>query len=273
MKVATIILNRNLPKPTDALVNHLRKYDKENNDIYVVEAGSDASKLSKNCTWHANTKEINKKGLRYPRGMNYGLFKILKEGKWDTYDAFFLLTNDTELDKSNTLSKLVSVLVKHKRVGILSPCSRNWGERLLIPGKGTKYFWYIHNNAYIIRKSFMDDIIDKKSKSYKQFLFDGSNFRGYLTDAELISKAHINSWAAAITTTCFAGENESYLLEQSDLIKTDSFDTNMKLYIKEGKKWIRQKYGFNSHWEMHQMVKKNYDYFFKTFPELIEYKI
>ena len=26
MKVATIILNRNLPKPTDALVNHLRKY-------------------------------------------------------------------------------------------------------------------------------------------------------------------------------------------------------------------------------------------------------
>ena len=60
-RLIAIILNRNLPKPTDALVNHLRKYDKEMNDIYVVEAGSDESKLSKNYTWHANTKEINKK--------------------------------------------------------------------------------------------------------------------------------------------------------------------------------------------------------------------
>ena len=73
MKIATIILNRNLPKPTDALVNHLRKYDKEMSDIYVVEAGSDKDKLSKYVTWHADWKEAREQGLRYGRGMNYAL--------------------------------------------------------------------------------------------------------------------------------------------------------------------------------------------------------
>ena len=40
-KVATIILNRNLPKPTDQLYEHLIKYDQEQTDIFVLEAGSD----------------------------------------------------------------------------------------------------------------------------------------------------------------------------------------------------------------------------------------
>ena len=33
-------------------------------------------------------------GLRYCRGMNFGLSQLWKEGRFDHYDAFFLLTND-----------------------------------------------------------------------------------------------------------------------------------------------------------------------------------
>ena len=40
-KVATIILNRNLPEVTDKLCEHIKFYDGELTDIYVVEAGSD----------------------------------------------------------------------------------------------------------------------------------------------------------------------------------------------------------------------------------------
>ena len=56
-KVATIILNRNLPEVTDNLVNHLKRFDEDMTDIYVVESGSDEKNLSKNCTWYANWSE------------------------------------------------------------------------------------------------------------------------------------------------------------------------------------------------------------------------
>jgi predicted heme/steroid binding protein len=149
-KVATIILNRNLPAVTERLHEHLTKYDGEQTDIYVVEAGSDTEKLSRYVTWHANSDEVLRNGLRYGRGMNFGLTQLLKEGKFDQYDAFFLLTNDTEFKPRPTLAPLISILNDHPRVGILSPCSERWGERLLLKTENTKYFWFIHNNAYFL---------------------------------------------------------------------------------------------------------------------------
>ena len=45
-KIATIILNRNLPEPTNKLVEHLHEFDGINNDIFVLEAGSDQNLVS-----------------------------------------------------------------------------------------------------------------------------------------------------------------------------------------------------------------------------------
>ena len=86
-KFATIILNRNLPKITDKLCNDLRKSNKT--DIFVVESGSKKNLLSKNCTWYANWPNVKKRGLRFPRGMNFGLSKLWEEGKFHKYDYFF----------------------------------------------------------------------------------------------------------------------------------------------------------------------------------------
>ena len=47
----------------------------------------------------------------------------------------------------------------------------------------------------------------------------------------------------------------------------------MKLYVEEGKKWMKNKYGFNSKWSMNQYVKFFYDQFFIFHPELENYKI
>ena len=147
--IATIILNRNLPDPTDKLYEHLVKFDNQETDIFVIEAGSEKNNLSQYCTWHANTDEIKKVGLRYSRGMNYGLLQLWKEKKWKQYDSFFLLTNDTELPRKQTLRPMKKLLNEHQRVGILSPCSLNWGERFLLQKTKTKYFWFIHNNALL----------------------------------------------------------------------------------------------------------------------------
>lgn len=272
-RVATIILNRNLPDVTDALFSHLQQYDSDATDVFVVEAGSDLNNLSKNTTWQATWSEAKTHGLRYCRGMNYGLSQLWKEGKFEEYDAFFLLTNDTELQPRKTVEPLIEILDHHPHVGILSPCSKRWGERLLLEKQSTKYFWFIHNNAYLLRRKFIESIFNENEPDAMNFLFDGSNFRGYGSENELIAKAYANDWAAAITSSIWAGENESHLLEKADLIKTEAFEENLKLYVEEGRAWMRKKYGFNSHWSMQQYVKSFYDHFFEFHPEYAIYKV
>jgi len=272
-RVATIILNRNLPDVTNSLFEHLSRFDGEATDIFVVEAGSDSDRLSRYVTWHADWPEAMHHGLRYCRGMNFGLSQLWKEGKFKNYDAFFLLTNDTEFQNRQTVAPLTAILDQHQRVGILSPCSERWGERLLLREQTTKYFWFIHNNAYLLRREFIESICDKEQPNETGFLFDGTNFRGYGSEHELIAKAYANDWAAAITAAIWAGENESHLLDKADLIKTEGYEDNLKLYVEEGRRWMRKKYGFNSHWSMQQYVKSFYDHFFEFHPEYINYKV
>jgi len=273
-RVATIILNRNLPDVTNRLYEHLLKHDHDSTDIYVVEAGSDNNHLSKYMTWYANWPEATTHGLRYCRGMNHGLSQLWKEGKFDKYEAFFLLTNDTELKNSPTLAPLMKVLDQNYGVGILSPCSERWGEKLLLQGhEQTKYFWFIHNNAYLLRRKFIETIINTDQPDFMNFLFDGNNFRGYGSESELIAKAYANDWAAAITSEVWASENESHLLDKADLIKTEGYEENLQLYVTEGREWMKKKYGFNSRWSMQQYVKSFYDHFFDFHPEFNQYKI
>ena len=272
-KVATIILNRNLPTVTDKLVSHIKKYDGHITDVFVVEAGSDKDKLSKNTTWHADWSEAVQIGLRYSRGMNYGLSNLYKEGKFSNYEAFFLITNDTRLDRVNSIEIMLKIFENIPRMAILSPCSKKWGEKNLLIESTIKCFWYIHNNAFLIRKEFISQICNKKFPDFYNFLFDGSNFRGYHAESELIAKAYVNDWCAGITTDVWAEEDESYLLKKYDLIKTETQDRNLELYVQEGLDWMKSKYGFTSRWQMQQYVKLFYDKFFEMHPEYKKLKI
>mgnify|MGYP001352099690 CR=1 FL=1 len=273
MKVATIILNRNLPEITNNLYEHIKFYDGEISDIFVVEAGSDNTKLSKYCTWHVNDEETIKNGLRYSRGMNFALSELVKTDKFENYDYYFLITNDTELDNCKTIENLLNIMKSHDRLGILSPCSKNWGEKYFLKDQATKYFWFIHNTAYFISRKCISDICTLKNPDLMNFLFDGTNFRGFGSEHELIAKGYANNWASAITSSVWANENESHLITKADKIKTESYDENKSLYIEEGRNWMRNKYGFNSHWAMQNYVKMFYESFFKNHPEYIKYKL
>ena len=273
-KTATIILNRNLPEETDALVENLMRVDGDRTDVFVVEAGSDKGNLSKYSTWHVDSREVLMHGLRYSRGMNYGLLQLWNSGNWKKYDSFFLITNDTKFpNNQNTISTLQKLMIENLKLGIISPCSEKWAEKHLIGVNSLKYFWFIHNNAYFLRKELVEQLINTDNPSYMDFLFDGDNFRGYLVESELIAKAYANDWAAAITTKVFSEHDESYLLDRNLLIKTESYEENERLYVEEGLKWIKKKYGFNSRWQMMQYSKLFYEKFFEYFPEEIINKI
>ena len=271
--VCTIILNRNLPRETDLLYENIKKEDGDITDIYILEAGSDPDNLSKNYSWYANTDEILENGLRYPRGMNYGLVELIKSKNFFDYDSFFLITNDTELKTNSCIKKLHKILMNQSRLGIISPCGEDWGELNILNKLPTKYFWFIHNSAYMIKRKMIEDLVDFSNLNYIDFLFDGNNFRGFGCESELIAKGYINDWASAITKEVLIYENESYLINNSKKIKTLSYQENLSLYISEGEKWMKRKYGFNSKWGMLEYVKSFYEKFFEYHPDLLKYKL
>lgn len=272
-ETATIILNRNLPDVADALCEQIVKYNDDVTDVYVVESGSDPDRLSKSCTWWANWEDARNNGLRVPRGFNYGLCRLKEEEKFQDYNAFFLLTSDTEFDDGPSVSILLDELARHPRLGILSPCSRRWGERYLLNEKSTRYFWYIHNTAYLMRRAFIESVMEPVSPTLMNFLYDGTNFRGYGTEIELIAKGYANDWASGITNLLWSEENEEHLKTKVDLIKTDGYNENMRLYLEEGVLWMRRKYGFNSRWSMQMYASFFYRRFFEYFPEYKIYEI
>ena len=271
-RYCAIILNRNLPKVTNRLYKNL-KDNNSNLDVYVLESGSDKNKISRHCTWYANWKSALKNGLRYSRGMNFALSKLDAENKIDNYEAFILLSNDTEFNNYSITGKIQSILKKHDKIGILSPCSKNWGEYQLLKKNKTKYFWFIHNSAYIITKKFLNAVKNKSKKPYMDYFFDGSNFRGYGSEFDIILKAYSNDFSAAITSKIIAEENTSYLLNSSKIIKTDNYEENLNRYIKEGETWLKKKYGFSDKWSINMTVKLFYDKFFEYYPQLKNYKI
>ena len=272
-KVATIILNRNLPQVTNKLRSVIKKTDNEITDIHILESGSDKDKLSKYYTWHAEWDSAVKKGLRVPRGFNYALSMLNKENKFEKYDYFFLLTNDTVFEKKQILKPLLKIMKEHKRLGVLSPCSKNWGEFNLLKKNRLKYVWYLQNTAYLIRKDFIKSITNVSKGNINNFLYDGKNFRGYCLELEIIAKGYINNWATAITNATICSENEEYLKNNFRNIKTDPYDKNLHLYIKEGEDWMFNKYGFKSKWNFLFYIKNYYDDFFLKNKELINFKI
>jgi len=272
-RVAAIILSRNLPQVTDALSDQIRGEGSGLVDVYVVEAGSDPDQVSQNCTWHADWPEAREHGLRYARGMNYAFVNLEAESRFQDYEHYLLLTNDAEFREGPVIESMLDVMDTHSRVGVLSPCSRRWGERFLLREEPTKYFWYILNTALMLRRDFIESVMNVESPTYMDFLWDGTNFRGYGAEMELIAKAYSNDWAAAITTHAWAEENEAHLLTMADIIKTEQYEENLRLYVDEGRKWMRRKYGFNSRWLMQRYAKYTYDTFFEFHPECSKYRI
>lgn len=270
-RTAVIILNRNLPEPTDALAERFLRLDGDAAEVFVVEAGSDPARLSRHCTWHVHTPEAVEKGLRVCRGFNHGLARLHEAGRFACFDHFFLVTNDSVFEPVPVIRDLADEMEKHPRLGILSPCSRTWGEYRLLAKQPTRYFWHVHNTAYFLRREFVESIMNPGD--YMGFLYDGGNFRGYLAEIELIAKGYANDWATAITRRVTVEENESYLKEHSTDIRTESFEENLRLYVEEGRAWMRRKYGFTSRWQMQMYVRLWYDKFFDFHPEYLQYRI
>ena len=270
---AVIILNRNLPEVTDALHDMIKRNNDSYCDIFILEAGSDPDKLSRNCTWYVESEDVKKNGLRMPRGINYSIRMLLESEQFQNYKYFFFLPNDVEFAEKPFIKILHDEMEEHPRLGILSPASRRWGETALIGPKATRYFWAVEQLAWFMRREYIEALLNRESAYDGDFFYDGNNFRGFYSNLEMITKGYVNDWASGITTKVWITENENHLKTMSDLIGTESYDENIRMYLQEGNAWIKKKYGYASKWPFYMYSKFLYDRFFIYFPELKRYEV
>ena len=273
MRSAIIILNRNLHRETDLLRESFINQGCRPNDIFIIDAASDEDKRSQYTTWIINDHDVVKNGLRFNRGMNQALMNLHQTVQWSQYDAFFLVTNDTLLQTNETLKKLEQTFAEHPKLGLLTPAAPTWGELSLMDRQSVKYSWFINATAMYLRRSCIDQIKNNSDPTRNNFLFDGENFRGYLSDTELACKCYLNDWAVGITSSVLVTENENLLKEMSNIIRTEDFDENLRLYVEEGLCWAKRKYGFQSKWDMNRYASLIFQDFLRLNPELKKYAI
>ena len=272
MRIATIILGRNLPETTDALVERFRAQDTGDNDIYVVESGTQQDRLSKYSTSWANWDDALKNGLRFARGFNFGLLDLIRRGVFADYDYFLLTRNTVEFD-GPLASILLDEAVQHPHVGILSPCEEGWAEREYLNGRATAYVWHINHLVWLVSRPYIECLMERHDPSHMNLLYDGSNFRGYGTDTELIIKGYMNEFSTALTTRAIFRENTDLIRDNADLMRTEPYDVNQRLVFAEGEEWMRRKYGFNTRLQMQAYAKMAYDRYFALNPHLDHHRL
>jgi hypothetical protein len=271
-KCCTILLQRNLPSATHSFVEKLLKHNGDVTDFYIVESGSDDDKVSKykDSTFHANWKEAKEMGLRTGRGFNYGLLE-LKRLNLD-YEYIILATGDTNLPEEPFVKILIEELEKNKKIGILSPISYKWGGKVsafnLKEITLSNYFPVPHV-CWIFRRDCIEDIARENNDfSITGYLYDGTNFRAYGCDAELMIKAFRNDWCFAITSKTSIDEETDLTDKNHKEMKTEPEKVHKTLMYEEGLRWFKRKYNFDNKQQMWNLIRESYEGFFNRNPDL-----
>ncbi len=261
--IDVIILNRNLGEVCDALVGKLSALlNKDSDQIIVVDSGSEEELKSRHTSVGLDDEETRNHGLRFGKGMNLGL-KFRRQLK-NVNPWVLLLPVDTEVVKWD-LHKFLENIPSEHNIAAIKPASQD-SEYLRILGKDDfRYGWNFEEGAWLISSNFLDFHLQNFPES---LFFDESNFRGYLTSLELAYRAYINGYGVGITNSLILFENETHLLEHSDLIRTEPIGENQKLLLKEGLNWLHKKYQIQDAWDFAQLVRLIFDQFMRENPHL-----
>lgn len=274
-RVATLFLQRNLPEITNKFAEHFLKWNGDVSDFYVIESGSDDDKLTDYHTFHANWEEARTNGMHFPRGFNFGLLELHKLEKVleKEYDYIVLAMGDTTLYDEHTIEVMVQQMDKHERMAILAPHLpyhdvnsqpdfANNEDRLIAHTLMPHVFW-------MFRKEYMNDVInDNNDGTFMGYFYDGTNFRGYDTDTELILKAYQGDWFFGVTDLVKHYEISDLTEKNYKVMKTQEFSLHKDLMFNEGLEWLQAKYGFENKHRMRSLVNAHYSDFFNKHENL-----
>lgn len=262
-RLSVVILNRNLGDVCDSLVADLKL--RGVNDIFVVDASSSPSLRSKNATLTPKDPGIISKGLRINRGYNLGLGQAIANSK---ADWVLCLPVDTEIDAFH-FEKLLVQLQQYPSVVAVCPLETNSPYLSLVPESGLGIAWKIPEGPIFLQSDFVRVF----QEGDRVRIFDDENFRGYLSFVELALRIYGNNKAFGVSSLIQVHEREDYLLNFSDLMKTEPLEINKYLLVTEGISWLKEKYGLVDRWSFENMARLVFEDFVSKNPRESEIAI
>ena len=258
--IDVLILNRNLGEVCDSLVRDLESRLCSRDTITVIDAGSVDGQESLYTKVRVDDSYTKEHGLRFGRGMNLGLKYRSDNGLSNPW--VLMLPVDSEIifwdvDRLIAQASAVNELVAIKPMGSQSPYAQ------LIEQTSLKLAWNVDEGPWLIRSSFIEEQLKMSAQGN---FFSHDNFRGYLTSLDLAFRAYANGYCLGITSHLVIHENESYLLNRSDLIRTEPLDLNRRLLVSEGLKWLENSYAIGDPWSFAQVVRLLYERFLEENP-------
>lgn len=155
-RVAVFIVNYNMPEKSDALFEHLKKFEKWPIDIYLIDNGSDIKKPSK------YTNVFIKKNIQTCRGWLRGLDEARKSGK--KYFAYmFIITSTSFEGVSPIITPMIKLLIRRPNaVGVHPALTENsttaWKHLITRQMQRPRKTWMIDNIASLYRADWFDSI-------------------------------------------------------------------------------------------------------------------
>ena len=264
LKIDALVINRNLRVVTDRLVSGLLE-SKDFGKVGVVDAGSRVEEISTHTVVRDSSLEVETFGLRINRGYNLAISWWMKQE--DKADYVLLLPNDTEIQEQR-LDALAESLSVFKPIGAIIPLPMESPYRAILPPARIGLGWHFNEGPIILKSDFLEIFL----RSGRPF-FDPDNFRGYLAFVELALQAYSNNFGILATDLISFTENESHLINHSELIKTENVARNATLLLAEGRIWLGRKYGFLDGITLENLTRLAFEEFMRLHPHYSDYKI
>lgn len=262
-----IILNRNLGRVCDNLVESLGDLLGSDDTVTVVDAGSRDDGKSVFTSVESQDDYTREFGLRFGRGMNLGLEYREQIGNFNPW--ILMMPVDTEIVSWNP-EGLISEASKIEELVAVKPLESTSAYAQLLPHQALGLAWNLEEGPWMLRSSFVQD---QRRMSPEGDFFDRRNFRGYLTSLELSFRAYANGLCVGVSSHMVLRENESYLLDRAQLIGTEPIDINRRLMVSEGLSWLKMKYSIDDAWSFAQVVRLLFQQFLEEHPEYSQFDI
>lgn len=255
-KYCAVILNRNLGNECDNLRQELLGLGF--NSVVIVDSSTSTNLASSYVNVKATDMRTLQEGFRINRGFNQGITFALKNYQ---PDWIMCLPVDSKIEKIDLISFEQEADNYHKIVAYGFLSSKSSYYPLLTENTGL--VWNIEEGPIILQREFIEDFwIDDKVE-----IFDNENFRGYLSFKELALRIYGKNRAIGVSKHLLVEEREEFLMNFSELMKTESFSKNKELLVLEGEKWLKRKYGLANRWEFENIVRLLYSEFIMRNPK------
>jgi hypothetical protein len=259
--IDVVVLNRNLGTVCDALCESAREIFGKGTNLVVVDCSTSDELASTDVTVRANWPEAIEQGLRFGRGMNAGLQAVLKQGS--KHEWVLLLPVDTEIVGCN-VKGLLAGLDSIPDLVAVKPLPVNSAYEELLGSLNLSLGWNFEEGPWLLKKDFVKSQMSFRDKNE---FFDHSNFRGYMTSLDISLRAYANGFCVGLTKDLVLRENETYLMEKSELMKTEPMSENDRLFLIEGVSWLKSRYGIEDPWDFAQLVRLSFERYMLENPE------